>query len=150
VALDNMTGKIKTPGQLVDELIINSRRLNVAHFCFGLASAFIFWVRPGTFRPHLPRPLGRGPAFSIVADTVIAWLPYIVSWQVSRALLSGRDTKATIAFIICGATIAALSVGLYFLLINGWDLPALVVAGAITLALMMACGLCALSWRRDI
>lgn len=144
-----MTGTNKTTGELADELIINSHRLNVAHFCFGLASAFIFWVRPGTFRPHLLRPIGRGPAFSIVADTIIAWLRYIVSWWGSRALLSGRDAKATIAFIICGTAITGLSGGLYFPSISGLELPALAVAGATTLALMMACGLCALSWRRD-
>jgi hypothetical protein len=36
----------KSKSAVVDELLGNPRRLNVAHGCLGLISTFALWIRP--------------------------------------------------------------------------------------------------------
>ena len=55
-----MTELPKDRGKVVDLLIANPRRLFIAHACFGIASAIVLWVRPGTFTPYLPGRVGMG------------------------------------------------------------------------------------------
>lgn len=104
-----MTRKVKTSGQIVDELIVNSRRLLIAHICLGVVAAFVYWIRPGTFTGYYPRRSG----VLAVMVTTLAWLPYVISWFVSRSLLSGRDSKAAIVFIAVAGGVAALSAACY-------------------------------------
>jgi hypothetical protein len=146
-----MTKQRKTSGEIVDELTTNARRLNIVHCCLGVLAAFIYWVRPGTFRPHLPGRYGGavGPAFSIVTNTFVAWVPYVISGFFSRAVLSLRDPKATLLFIGCSAGIAIGAASFYFNLFQMREAPSpLLISASVTVALMVAAGLCAAIWRK--
>jgi hypothetical protein len=41
----------KTKSAIVEELLANPRRLNIAHACLGLLSMAVLWIRPGTVDP---------------------------------------------------------------------------------------------------
>jgi hypothetical protein len=83
-------------GLVFYELIVNPRRLTIAHVTLGLASAALLWILPNTFTPRLPGRLGLGssPSILIVVDTAVSWMPYVISWSFSRWLLSRRNPKA--------------------------------------------------------
>jgi hypothetical protein len=144
-----MTELPKERGKVVDELIVNPRRLLIAHVCFGIASAVGLWVRPGTFTPHLPGRVGMGgsPSAFIVVDTAIAWLPYVVAAFVARRLLCDRDDKAVYVYIVFAAIVAVVSIGLY---LNAFHPPAapspILVSIGTVLALVAIAVMCASIW----
>ena len=142
-----MIGHPKSPGNVLDELIKNSRRLRIAHICFGLASAFIYWVRPGTFTPHLPIYNFRD--LSPVYLTFIAWAPYVISFFFSRSILAGRSPEAVFVFI---AFAAAISVASALLLLRVFAIAPspIVVAAGVTITLIILAGLCSSIWRSDL
>jgi hypothetical protein len=142
----------KSRNEIVDELIINPRRLAIAHVVLALASAIVVFTLPNTFTPHLPGRVGVGspPSIGIVIDSGPAWIPYVISWLFSRWLLSGRDQKATAIFIVGGSGIALASAFLYMNLLNlGIGLNRIIVAGTVTLALVVVAGTCSLIWPAD-
>jgi hypothetical protein len=137
-----------TPGDALDELIQNPRRLKIAHACLGLAAAFIYWVRPGTFTPHLVRFFFRDA--SPIYMTVVAWIPYVIAFLVSNATLSGRNPKAVLTYIFL-ASVVTLAAGALYLNLFGMHAtlsPAL-LAGGVTIILLAAVGLCAAIWRSN-
>ncbi len=143
-----MIGRRPTPGEVLDELIQNPRRLAIAHTCLGLAAAFVYWARPGTFTPHLNRFNLRDlrPIF----NTAIAWSPYVVAFVVSKARLTNRNPKAVLAYILIASVITVGASGLYVNLFGMHvALPTVLLAGGVTIALLVAIGLCATIWRSD-
>jgi hypothetical protein len=138
----------KTAGQIADEFIANPRRLAIAHGLLGLVAAFAYWARPGTFTPRLPVHAHRDIAPIVL--TIIAWVPYLISAIVSRQVLGVRDEKAAILFIVLATAITGLSVPVYLKVLAIKETPSsIVVSGSVTVALLSACGLCALIWPND-
>jgi hypothetical protein len=138
----------KTAGQLADEFIANPRRLAIAHWMLGFVAAFAYWVRPGTFTPHLATFAHR--EIKPILLTFIAWLPYVISGMVSRKVLGVRDKKAAIYFIVLAAAVTATSVMFYFNVIElNRSVSPIVVSAGVTFALLSACGLCASIWPND-
>src|SRR5712691_165496 len=99
----SMTGQRPTPGDVLDELIRNPRRLGIAHACLGLAAAFVYWVRTGTFTPHLVKFSFRD--VSPIYMTFLAWIPYAIAFLVSNAMLAGRNPKAVLAYILFASVV---------------------------------------------
>ena len=143
-----MTGRRPAPGDVLDELIQNPRRLGIAHACLGLAAAFVYWVRPGTFTPHLVR-FGFRDA-SPIYMTVVAWIPYVIAFLVSNATLAGRNPKAVLAYIIFASVVTVVASGLYLNMFGmNATLSPVLLAGGVTIILLAAVGLCAAIWRSD-
>jgi len=139
----------KTAGQLADEFIANPRRLAIAHSLLGLAATIAYWVRPGTYI----LPLRYSPNMRDVTPillTFIAWCPYAISATVCRRVLEVRDKKATILFIVLAVATTATSIILYLnLVVANSSVSPIVISAGVTVALLMACGLCALLWPND-
>ena len=144
----SLTGQRPTPGGVLDELIQNPRRLGIAHACLGLAAAFVYWIRPGTFTPHLVK-LGFRDASPIYL-TLVAWIPYVIAFWVSNALLAGRNPKAVLAYILLASVVTVGASGLYLNLFGMHaTLSPVLLAGGVTITLLAAVGLCATIWRSD-
>jgi branched-subunit amino acid transport protein len=143
-----MTVRRPTPGDVLDELIQNPRRLGIAHACLGLVAAFVYWARPGTFTPHLVR-FGFRDA-SPIYMTVVAWIPYVIAFLVSKATLADRNHRAVLAYICFASLVTLAASGLYLNLfgMHATLSPAL-LAGGVTITLLAAVGLCAAIWRSD-
>jgi hypothetical protein len=140
----------KPAGKVLDELIQNPRRLGIAHFWLGMMSAFVYWLRPGTFVPYIHWPR-HGEVLSLIFQTFIAWAPYILSVIVSRAVLSARAVQATFVFIACSAGITAGAAGLYFNVLKMAEAPSpLVISTGVAVALVLVCAFCALIWKSDV
>jgi hypothetical protein len=143
------TGQRPTPGGVLDELIQNPRRLGIAHACLGLAAAFVYWIRPGTFTPHLVK-FGFRDASPIYL-TLVAWIPYVIAFLVSNALLAGRNPKAVLAYILLASAVTVGASGLYLNLFGMHaTLSPVLLAGGLTITLLAAVGLCAAIWRSDM
>ncbi len=143
-----MTGQRPTPGDVLDKLIQNPRRLGIAHVCLGLGAAFVYWVRPGTFTPHLVKFSFRDA--SPIYMTLVAWIPYVIAFLVSNALLAGRNPKAVLAYIFLASVVTVGASGLYLDLFGMHvTLSPLLLAGCVTITLLAAVGLCAAIWRSD-
>jgi hypothetical protein len=143
-----MTGSRPTAGEVLDELIQNPRRLGIAHACLGLVAAFVYWARPGTFTPHLVR-FGFRDA-SPIYMTVVAWIPYVIAFLVSKATLAGRNRRAVLAYIAFASVVTLAASGLYLNLFGMHEtLSPVLLAGGVTITLLAAVGLCAAIWRSD-
>ena len=133
---------------MLDELIENPRRLGIAHGCFGLVAAIVYWVKPGTFTPHLPVHVFRD--FSPIYKTFVAWAPYVLAFFVSKSLLACRSTMSVLMYIFIATAITIGASGLYLNVYNvRTTLPPIMIAGAVTIALIAAAGFCAVVRRRD-
>jgi hypothetical protein len=143
-----MSNPKPSPGDILDELIQNPRRLGIAHACLGLAAAFIYWMRPGTFTPVLSKYNFRD--ISPIVDTFAAWVPYLIAFFVSKSLLANRNPRATIAYIVLATVVTAVASGLYLNLFTKESVfsPHLIDCGVV-IALIAAVGLCAAIWRSD-
>jgi hypothetical protein len=141
--------QFKAPGMIVDEMFENSRRLWIAHALLGLACAFVYWVRPGTFTPHL-HTAHRGDGFLVILKTLVAWVPYIISGIFSRAVLSTRNSRATLLFIAIatGVSVCAASICLNLFGMQEPPPPFLVSIG-VTVVLVSVAGLFSVIWRSD-
>ena len=137
----------KTPGSMLDEIIQNGRRLAIAHTCLGLASAFVYWVRPGSITPHLPIYNFRDA--SPIYVTFFAWVPYVISFLFSRSILADRNHRAVFVFVICAAGIGLASAAL-LLRVFPIILSPIVVSGGVTIALVISAGLCSAVWRSEL
>jgi hypothetical protein len=137
-----------SPGDILDELIQNPRRLGIAHACLGLAAALIYWIRPGTFTPVISKYNLRD--VSPIVDTFSAWVPYLIAFFVSKSLLANRNPKATIAYIFLATVVMVVASGLYLNLFTKELMfsPHLIDCGVVV-ALLVAMGLCAAIWRSD-
>jgi hypothetical protein len=143
-----MTGQRPKPGDVLDELIQNPRRLGIAHVCLGLVAAFVYWVRPGTLTPHLVKSSFRDA--SPIYMTLVAWIPYVIAFLVSNAMLTGRNPKAVLAYIFLASVVTVGASGLYLDLFGMHVmLSPLLLAGWVTITLIAAAGLCAAIWRSD-
>jgi hypothetical protein len=141
-----MIGNPKRLGDVLDELLQNRRRLAIAHFCLGLASAIVYWLSPGSFRPHLPIYSFRDA--SPIYLTFIAWFPYAISFFVSRSILAGRSTKAVFVFIFCAVSICLTSASLRLHVISiVTTLSPIVVSGGVAVTLVIIAWLCSMLWR---
>ena len=138
------------PGAVVDELIANPRRIWFAHVVLGITSAFVYWLLPGTFHPHIHSPR-RGEVIFVILRTLIAWAPYVLSGFYSCAVLSIRDPKATFAYIALATSIGLVADLLYTNIFNMTVTPSpLLVSAGVTALLFAAATLCALIWRSDV
>jgi hypothetical protein len=143
-----MTGQRPTSGDVLDELIENPRRLAIAHTCLALAAALVYWVRPGTFTPHLVKYSFRD--VSPIYMTFAAWIPYLIAFLVSKATLVDRNPKAVLAYILLASVVTAGAGGLYLNLFGmNATLSPVLLAGGVTIILLAAIGLCAAIWRSD-
>lgn len=106
-----MSHRPKTRSEVIDEVIINSRRLAVAQFVLGVGAIFIFLSRPGIYNPSL-RVITRfrGGSLDVILHAVLAWIPYLASWLISRAMLPTRDRNATLTFIVFAAMLTVATV----------------------------------------
>jgi hypothetical protein len=145
-----MTRLPKKPGTVVDELIANPRHIWFAHAVLGIGSAFVYWLVPGTFHPHIHTPR-RGDGLIVILQTMLAWAPYLLSGFYSCAVLSTRDPKATFAYIALATSVGVVAALLYA---NIFDMtetpPPLLVSAGVTILLFAAATLCAAIWRSDI
>jgi hypothetical protein len=145
-----MSKQRKPPGKLVDELIANPRRIWFAHAVLGIVSAFVYWLVPGTFTPHIHRS-HRGDGVIVIVQTLIAWAPYLLSGFYSTAVLSPRDSKATLTYIVLATSIAIVAALFYFNVFDLTEPPSpLLVSAGVTILLFAAASLCAAIWRSDI
>jgi hypothetical protein len=145
-----MSKQRKPPGKVVDELITNPRRIWLAHAGLGIVSAFVYWLVPGTFSPHIHRP-HKGDGAIVIVQTLIAWAPYLLSGFYTTAVLSPRDSKATLTYIALATSIAIVSALMYFNVFGLTELPSpLLVSAGVTILLFAAASLCAAIWRSDI
>jgi hypothetical protein len=143
-----MIRKRRTLGEVVDELLQTSRWLGIAHACLGVAAAFVYWVRPGTFTPHLAIYQSQDP--SPIFVTFIAWIPYVVAFTISKAMLAGRNPKAVLVYILFASMVTIGAAGLYLDLFGMHAaLTPIEVAGCVTITLLVGVGICAAIWRRD-
>jgi hypothetical protein len=145
--------KLKSTGEVVDELIANPVRLKIAHLCMGLLTSGAYWIRPGTFTPRLPGRVGMGgsPSLFIVIETSISWLPHVFALFVAVAVLSGRDAKATHLYIALAGFITLASIGFYLDLFNlPIVLPTFVISMGTFLTLAAAIALCCAIWPKDV
>jgi hypothetical protein len=105
---------------------------------------------PGTFNPII-RPVGAyGFVVRIALFTATAWIPFVISANVSRSLLSSRDPKATAFFIVCATAITLAACGFYLGLFTTLATlsPIEISAGVLTLLAAVAF-LCAFFWKDD-
>jgi hypothetical protein len=142
-----MTKRPKDPGKIVDEMIVNPRRLFVSHFCLAILAAFAYWTRAGTFTPHRP---GYGD-ISYIFLTFFVWIPYLISGIYSRQLLAARSQAATILFIATSIVITVIATCMYLDLFGMKSTyPPIIVSIAVTIALLAAAKLCAVLWPSDV
>jgi hypothetical protein len=143
-----MRAKEKGRGEVLDDVIQNRTRLTIAHCCFGVAAAFLFWSRPGTFSPHLHMVVRTD--ISPILNTIVAWGPYVISFLVSRRILENRDRNAVLTFILLGIVIF-LSSGACYLGVFEYssELLPISVGVGVTIGLLLAIALCALVWSAD-
>jgi hypothetical protein len=145
-----MEPRSKTKSAVVDELLANPRRLNVAHACLGLISMFALWIRPGTFVPHLIVHSRYGDFARIVVSTAVAWMPYAISIAVSRTLLESHDPKATVFFIASASAITVAACGLYLGLFSTIaTLSPLEISAAVVTMLVVVAWLSSIIWKDD-
>jgi FtsH-binding integral membrane protein len=144
-----MTVQRPRQGDVLDELIQNPRRLRVANSCLGIAAAFVYWVRPGTFTPHLAKYTWfKDP--SPIFLTVVAWMPYLIAYFVSKAVLADRNPKSVYAYVGLASVITFGASGLFLNLFGMYaPISPMWIAIGVTLALLAAVGLCTLIWRSD-
>jgi hypothetical protein len=135
--------KVPTTGQLLDSYIVNLSRLRITHWSLGAASSFVLWLKPGTFKPHLPRVFSRGEIIPIIVNTVAAWAPYIVSYQCASQLLASRSQSTTVAFVSCSIIICLIACGLYFPVLSISQPSPLQIGVGTTVALCAASYICA-------
>jgi hypothetical protein len=140
-----MTKQSQGSGHVVDELIQNPRRLGIAHSCMGLASAFVYWIRPGTFTPH--RPYIFTDVTPIIL-TFIAWVPYVVGFFISSSVLAGRNPNAVLAYIVLAAAITVTATGYYLNIFALHEVSSpIAISGGVALALIAGTAICAAVWR---
>jgi hypothetical protein len=144
-----MTSQQPTPGEVLDELIQNPRRLGIAHACLGLVVAFVYWVRPGTFTPNLV-VYPHGADITAICGTFIAWVPYVIAFFVSKSLLASRNPTVVLVYISLATAITVAASSLYLSMFGmRTALSPILLAGAVTLALTGAARICAVIWRSD-
>jgi hypothetical protein len=132
-----------------DPMLANVRRLVMAHFALGLASALLYWAQPGGFAPRGHGP-ARGFALIVILKVFLAWIPYLISGAYSSDLLSARSPKATFAFICIAVGVAITAACLNLNLFGMQQSPApWLVAIGVTIVLIAAARLCATIWRND-
>ena len=145
-----MNNRRRSPGELIDVMATNARRLAVANAALGVASAFHFLSRPGIYHPSLHALAStRGSSLEGILHSLLAWIPYVVSWFISRAALSYRDKNATLAFIACAIAITGISFAIEFPASGALNFSTLLFSGVITISLAIACGICTIPWRRN-
>jgi hypothetical protein len=145
-----MTRRPKTHSEVIDELLVNSRRLAIAHFVLGVGALFIFLSRPGIYNPSL-RVITRfrGGSLDVILHAILAWMPYLVSWSISHAVLPSRDRNATLTFISFAAVLTVVSMKIDYPIAGTFTLSALMYSAVLTMALGAACGICVVCWRND-
>jgi hypothetical protein len=145
-----MTKANKTPGVIYDEMIANPRRLALAHLCLGLIAAFAYWIRPGTVTVPMRWSVPHFADVAPIVATSMAWLPYLISMIVCRLLLSSRDRKATLLFVILATIITAAYVAILLNLVGPLkQVSPILVSLLLTLALVATSGVCSLLWSDD-
>jgi hypothetical protein len=145
-----MTKAKKTHGVIYDEMIANPRRLTLAHLCLGLIAAFAYWIRPGTVTVPMRWSVPHFADVAPIVATSMAWLPYLISMIVCRLLLSSRDRKATLLFVILATIITAAYVAILLNLVGPLkQVSPILVSLLLTLALVATSGVCSLLWSND-
>lgn len=135
-----MTDDLRRPGEIYDRVVGDRRRLAIAHFSLGLITSFIYFIRPTSFHPRVMIPGNYG--FTLVAVTLIAWVPYLLSWRVSREILSG--SKRGVMVFIPLAVAITIGAAAFYLNLWGFRLPILALSACVALLLIGAAALCAI------
>jgi len=82
--------------------------------------------------------------------TVVAWIPYVIAFLVSNAMLAGRNPKAVLTYIFLASVVTLAAGGIYLNLFGMHaTLSPAFLAGGVTIILLAAVGLCAAIWRSD-
>jgi hypothetical protein len=145
-----MTKARKTPGAIYDEMLANPRRLVIAHLCLGSIAAFAYWIRPGSVTVPLRWSVPHYADVVPIVATSAAWFPYVISMILCRSLLSSRDPKATLFFIVFAIVITAGSVALDLNLVGMRNpLSPMLISLLVTLALVAASGVSSVLWPND-
>jgi hypothetical protein len=144
-----MIRRPKSHSEVIDELLINSRRLAIAHVVLGVGAVFIFLSRPGIYNPSL-RVRFRGGSFDVIFHAILGWVPYLVSWLIARAVLPTRDRNATLTFIAFAAMLTVASIKFDYPIAGTFTLSALMYSAVLTISLAAACGICVIYWRNDV
>ncbi|MGB6308622.1 MAG: hypothetical protein WBF89_12620 [Steroidobacteraceae bacterium] len=148
--MERMAKAKKTPGEIYDEMLANPRRLAIAHFCLGLIATSAYWIRPGTVTVPVRWSVPHFADVVPIVATSMAWLPYLISMIVCRSLLSSRDRKATLLFVVLATIITALYVAILLNLVGPRKgLSPTLVSLLLTLALVVTSGVCSLLWPDD-
>lgn len=120
-------------------------RLGIAHLVLGAVAAFVYWLRPTTFRAAGASKL-NAPLLTAVV-TFLAWAPYLVSWLVARKVLE-RNKRGVTAFCVCSTLITSVAALLWLNVgFNQAPVSPLLVSLCVTVALILSAWLCATIWR---
>lgn len=129
-----------------DEVRVDRRRLAIAHLWLGGIASFTYWLRPTTIQPMVPG-IGYGTG-AIALATLLAWIPYFISWRITRVVLPGRGRGISV-FIACATVITIGAASFYLNLFEKpQHVPAIFVSVGVGLLLAAAAGLCAIIWRQ--
>lgn len=138
---------LKSSGEILDEQARSSRWLWQWHVALGLASAFVYWVIPGTFVPRL-HTARTGDGILVIIRTIVAWAPFVISGLFSRGVLVERPPRAILVFLTF-TTVAAI--GATCLYLNVFKIQAAPspywVSTGVTAAFMLIALICAAVWK---
>jgi hypothetical protein len=113
-----MTEQSRQLGEAFDEIVLDRRRLMITHVCLGVVAAAAYWVHASPFHSSVPVAYG-GSAARVIGGTLVTWLPYIVSWRITRAILPGTGYGVVRAFVLTACLITAGAVAIY---LGAWDM----------------------------
>ena len=102
----------------------------------GALSTFMYYVQPTTYRPT--PGFASAYAYELVLVTMLGWAPYLLSWWVSLSVLQASP-RGTTVFIVLASAITLCAAGFY-IGIFAYHPSAIVVAGCVTVFLMLAVG----------
>jgi len=125
----------ETIGITFDAIAVDTYRLFLAHcICAAIASAAL-WI---PFGPEYSSPTYHRAGGTVVLVTLVAWLPYAISWALARKLLPGRGIA--FGFIIGLAAVCIISSAAYLGLLGLPLRPAgISVATAAALGIVILC-----------
>jgi hypothetical protein len=98
----------KTIGARFDAIVLDMRRLLLAHCIAAAIASTAIWIHLG---PEYASPTYHRAGGTVVLVTLAAWVPYVLSWALARKVLPGRGVA--IGFIICLATACIFSSAAY-------------------------------------
>jgi hypothetical protein len=134
----------KRLGQELDRALWDER-LGIAHLVLGAVAAFVYWLRPATFRIEGPSKLNVPLLYALA--TFLAWSPYVISWLVARKVLA-RNKPGVIAFLVCSTLITSAAALLWLNIgLNHAPVAPLLASSFVAVSLVLSALACAAIWR---